>query len=95
MLANLKLFTVIAQPQTIRMPIDHFNQSDTRTYANRFWVNETFYKPGGPVIMFDWGEQGVTDDAVVSYFDRNASNMALAERYNGLAIIWEHRFYGM
>ena len=45
--------------QTIDMPLDHFT-TDKRTFKNRFFVNDTYYKPGGPVFFFDNGEQGVS-----------------------------------
>lgn len=33
------------------MPIDHFsNGNDTRTFRNRYWINQTYYQPGGPVF---------------------------------------------
>ena len=41
----------VATPSTIDMPIDHFNDSDLRTYKNRYWVNATYYKEGGPVFL--------------------------------------------
>jgi hypothetical protein len=41
----------VAIPSTIDMPIDHFNESDPRTYKNRYWVNATYYKEGGPVFL--------------------------------------------
>ena len=37
------------------MPIDHFNDSDDRTYNNRYWLNSTYYRPGGPVFFYDAG----------------------------------------
>ena len=40
---------------TFSMPIDHFNASDNRTYNNRYWLNDTYYKPGGPVFFYDAG----------------------------------------
>jgi hypothetical protein len=41
----------LATPSTIDMPIDHFNESDHRTYKNRYWINATYYKEGGPVFL--------------------------------------------
>lgn len=82
---------------TILIPVDHFNKSDTRTYSNRYWVNDTYYQPGGPVFFFDRGEAGVSEfEAAVSLAEINGtiSAMALARQYNGLAILWEHRYYG-
>ena len=33
-----------------QMPIDHFNNKTSLTFKNRFWINDTFYEPGGPVF---------------------------------------------
>jgi Serine carboxypeptidase S28 len=41
----------VVTPLTIDMPIDHFNKSDHRTYENRYWVNASYYKEGGPVFL--------------------------------------------
>ncbi|KAK3112600.1 hypothetical protein LTR53_010950 [Teratosphaeriaceae sp. CCFEE 6253] len=80
--------------QYIDMPIDHFNLNDERVYSNRFWVNSTFYKPGGPVLFMDIGETGVTSGDVYDLIQSNRSIMEITRRFNGLAILWEHRFYG-
>ena len=82
---------------TIDMPIDHFNQSDHRTYENRYWVNATYYKEGGPVFFYDAGESGVSNATVLvllAEYVGSSAPMALARKYNGLAVMWEHRFYG-
>lgn len=37
--------------RAVQMPLDHFsNGSDTRTFRNRYWINQTYYQPGGPVF---------------------------------------------
>ncbi|KAK5123862.1 hypothetical protein LTR85_002058 [Meristemomyces frigidus] len=81
---------------TIDIPVDHYNASDTRTYKNRYWVNDKYYKSGGPVFYFDSGEQNA--HPLVPYFLHEAAGpssvMTLARRFNGVALIFEHRFYG-
>lgn len=82
------------------MPVDHFNASDTRTYSNRFWVNDTWYQPGGPVILYDFGEAGVSQSGANSFLAELGSNnptapLQLARSYHGLVIGWEHRYYGL
>lgn len=76
--------------------VDHYNASDNGTYSNRYWVNSRYYKPGGPVFYFDSGEQNA--HPLVPYFLYEAAGpssvMTLARRFNGLALIFEHRFYG-
>lgn len=79
----------------ISLPIDHFNESDTRTYNNQYWVNDTWYQPGGPIFFFDAGESGVTTQIVSQYLANDTSTtIGLAKKYHGLAILWEHRYYG-
>lgn len=82
----------------ISMPVDHFNASDTRMYNNRYWVNDTFYKPGGPVFLIDNGESGVSDylsEYWLTDFYGESSVMTLAQQYNGLVVLWEHRYFGL
>lgn len=81
---------------TIEIPVDHYNPSDTRTFSNRYWTNSQYYKNGGPVFYFDAGEQNTAP--LIPYFLYEAAGpsslMTLARRFNGLAVIFEHRFYG-
>lgn len=79
---------------TIDIPIDHFNPADHRKYANHFWANDTFYRKGGPVFLYDAGERGVSDGNLVSLSDESHPLMNLTRTFHGLAIVWEHRFYG-
>lgn len=79
----------------ISIPIDHFNQSDTRVYNNQYWVNDTWYRPGGPILFYHGGESGITPTILNEYFaDDKASAMALAKQYNALVFCWEHRYFG-
>ncbi|GAM89198.1 hypothetical protein ANO11243_072350 [Dothideomycetidae sp. 11243] len=66
--------------EVAQLPVDHFNESDTRTYGNRFWVNATYYQQGGPVFLYLGGEVD--------------AQFYLARRFNGVAIIFENRYYG-
>lgn len=33
-----------------QMPLDHFNKTNQDTFKNRYWVNSSYYEPGGPVF---------------------------------------------
>jgi hypothetical protein len=35
--------------QIVRLPLDHFG-TNKDTFPNRYWVNDEFYRDGGPVI---------------------------------------------
>lgn len=78
------------------MPLDHFNSDINMTFPNRYWVNDTYYRTGGPVFLFDSGEQNA--EPLLPYYLQEfhglSAVMRLAKRYSGLAILWEHRFYG-
>ncbi|TBU61392.1 serine carboxypeptidase S28-domain-containing protein [Dichomitus squalens] len=77
------------------MPLDHFGNA-TGMYKNRYWINDTYYKPGGPIFLFDSGEQDA--EPLLPYYLQEyhglSATMRLAKRYNGVAILWEHRYYG-
>ncbi|RPD58936.1 peptidase S28 [Lentinus tigrinus ALCF2SS1-6] len=77
------------------MPLDHFGGING-TFKNRYWINDTYYKRGGPVFLFDSGEQNA--EPLLPYYLQEyhglSATMRLAKRYNGLAILWEHRYYG-
>ena len=78
------------------IPIDHFS-SNSDTYKNRYYVNDTYYKTGGPVILQDMGEEGFTQSAAQIYMaeeDARSASMELAKKLNGIVIGWEHRYYG-
>jgi hypothetical protein len=36
-------------PQYVNLALDHFSNNAV-TFQNRYWVNDEFYKDGGPVI---------------------------------------------
>ncbi|KAF8959584.1 peptidase S28 [Flammula alnicola] len=83
-------------PKFIQIPIDHFTQKASARFDNRYWINATYWEPGGPVFLFDSGEQNA--EPLLPYYLQEyhglSATMRLAKRYNGLAILWEHRFYG-
>jgi Serine carboxypeptidase S28 len=81
---------------TVDLPIDHFNPQDTRTFKNRYWMNDTFYQQGGPVFLHDAGEATVPlNQARQLASDQLVfAAMELGKKYHGIAILWEHRFFG-
>ncbi|KII85736.1 hypothetical protein PLICRDRAFT_178765 [Plicaturopsis crispa FD-325 SS-3] len=87
-------------PLFIDMPIDHWSlNASGSTFKNRYWVNDTYYDPtrGGPVFIFDSGEQNA--EPLLPYYLQEyhglSATMQLAKRYGGVAILWEHRYYGV
>ncbi|KAJ3828136.1 peptidase S28 [Lentinula raphanica] len=83
----------------IDMPLDHFANSTVdgvATFKNRYWINATYYETGGPVFIFDSGEQDAAPlgPYYLQEYHGLSATMRLAKRYGGLAILWEHRYYG-
>ncbi|KAI2656466.1 hypothetical protein H4Q32_013411 [Labeo rohita] len=65
--------------------LDHFNGADTR----RYFVNDTFYRPGGPVFLMIGGE-GPANPAWMQY----GTWQLYAQKLGALCLLLEHRFYG-
>lgn len=69
--------------------LDHFNGADSRVWKQRYFVNEAFYKPGGPVFLMIGGE-GPANPAWMQY----GTWLTYAEKLGALCLMLEHRFYG-
>ncbi|XP_030632674.1 thymus-specific serine protease [Chanos chanos] len=69
--------------------LDHFNGADTRVWKQRYFVNDSFYKPGGPVFLMIGGE-GPANPAWMQY----GTWLTYAEKLGALCLLLEHRFYG-
>ncbi|EER27718.1 hypothetical protein D8B26_006179 [Coccidioides posadasii str. Silveira] len=74
------------------IPIDHRNPG--RMYRNRYWVNDQYYQPGGPVVIFDTGE--TNGQAFADYYlvDPTSYIVQLLREFHGVGLVWEHRYYG-
>ncbi|KAL4735421.1 serine carboxypeptidase S28-domain-containing protein [Aspergillus similis] len=88
--------TAVTQVNTpaeyVLLPIDHDNPA-IGTFRNRYWVNDAYYVPGGPVMLYDVGEaDGERSSAhltsKVSFFP------PLLQEFGAIGIVWEHRYYG-
>uniref|UniRef100_A0A3Q3M7Q5 Serine protease 59, putative n=2 Tax=Mastacembelus armatus TaxID=205130 RepID=A0A3Q3M7Q5_9TELE len=69
--------------------LDHFNGADRRVWKQRYFLNEAFYKPGGPVFLMIGGE-GPANPAWMQY----GTWLSYAEKLGALCFMLEHRFYG-
>lgn len=60
-------------------------------FNNSYWVSTKYYKPGGPVFLFDAGEGNGAD--LVPLFTYGAPDIYtdFLREFHGLGIIWEHR----
>jgi hypothetical protein len=71
---------------TLRQPIDHFGGMKG-SYAHRYSIDPEFFKPGGPILLFQ-GEEYALDCANDTIFYDWAREM------KGLAVSLEHRYFG-
>ncbi len=72
--------------------IDHFNPLDGRTWAQRYWVDNTFYSPGSnsPIFLYICGEstcKGTPSTGSYVY--------QMAQKTGALLVALEHRYYGL
>ncbi|KKF96674.1 putative serine protease EDA2 [Ceratocystis platani] len=81
----------------MEVPIDHFLDNpryaphDLGMFHLRYWFDDRFYQPGGPVILMSAGEK--TGESQLSYMqDGVLARMAMAT--NGMMVILEQRYYG-
>ncbi|CAG2122608.1 unnamed protein product, partial [Medioppia subpectinata] len=79
------------QDHWFEQKLDHFNKTDDRTFKQLYYVyNDTHYKPGGPVFLFLSGEFPMDEP----YTNPDRYWLEMAKKYNALAIMLEHRYYG-
>ncbi|XP_061781402.1 thymus-specific serine protease [Nerophis lumbriciformis] len=69
--------------------LDHFNGADSRVWNQRYFVNDAFYKPGGPVFLMIGGE-GPANPAWMQH----GTWLTYAEKLGAICFMLEHRFYG-
>ncbi|KAI5357330.1 putative peptidase S28, alpha/Beta hydrolase [Septoria linicola] len=76
---------------TFKQLIDHNNPS-LGTFDQFFYYDTTYWKPGGPVILFTPGEVNAT--RYYSYLTTNRTTGVLAEEIGAATIVLEHRYWG-
>ncbi|CAL8350488.1 unnamed protein product [Lota lota] len=69
--------------------LDHFNGADSRTWKQRYFVKDQFYREGGPVFLMIGGE-GPANPAWME----NGTWLVYAQKMGALCFMLEHRFYG-
>ncbi|XP_039985788.1 thymus-specific serine protease [Xiphias gladius] len=80
---------VVFEEQWFTQKLDHFSGADQRKWKQRYFVNEAFYKPEGPVFLMIGGE-GPANPAWM----QNGTWLIYAEKLGALCFMLEHRFYG-
>ncbi|KAK3589932.1 hypothetical protein CHS0354_034949 [Potamilus streckersoni] len=69
--------------------LDHFNGADIRIWSQRYFVNDTFYKDGGPIFLMIGGE-GTADPIWMV----EGAWIDYARQHSAICFMVEHRYYG-
>eukprot|EP00756_Hemistasia_phaeocysticola_P048853 Hpha_TRINITY_DN23262_c0_g1::TRINITY_DN23262_c0_g1_i1::g.30229::m.30229 len=88
--------SVYPKPRYVTQPLDHFDSSNTRTWQQAYYINDTYFSKGSdaPVFLCVGGEGPPIDgSAVVSSVHCNVAVEWLAET-KALMVAVEHRYYG-
>ncbi|XP_013778463.2 putative serine protease K12H4.7 [Limulus polyphemus] len=75
--------------QWVVQKLDHFNPANTETWKQRYFINDTFYRPGGPVFLQIGGEGKANPIWMIE-----GQWIKYASKFRALAVMVEHRFYG-
>ncbi len=75
--------------QDIVQRLDNFDPSNTAIWGQRFFMNDEFYTPGGPLFVFLAGEWTITP-----YRLTNSLMYDMADDLNAAIFYLEHRYYG-
>jgi lysosomal Pro-X carboxypeptidase len=70
-------------------PLDHFAADNTIFFKQRFFWNDTFFQPNGPILYYTGNEADVT-----LYVNATGLMWENAEQLGALLVFGEHRYYG-
>ncbi|CAG0915734.1 unnamed protein product [Notodromas monacha] len=79
----------LPEARYVTQKVDNFNAVDVSTWKQRYFVNDTFFKPGGPIFLMIGGEGPANPIwSVVGTW------VKYAEMFGALCFQLEHRYYG-
>ncbi|XP_037728852.1 putative serine protease K12H4.7 [Drosophila subpulchrella] len=73
----------------IEQKLDHFNESETRTWQMRYMLNDALYKSGAPLFIYLGGEWEISPGRITA-----GHTYDMAVEHNALLAYTEHRYYG-
>jgi len=79
-----------APAQWFQQTVDHYDPLNNATFQQLYYVNETYWRPDGPVFILLGGEGPLKPDAVSDHF----VIATYAAKFGALIVAVEHRFYG-
>eukprot|EP01033_Poteriospumella_lacustris_P014875 gene14875-10635_t len=82
----------------VNQSLDHFDRQEARTFQQRYFVNDTFWKGSennGPVFLCVGGEGPPMDRTVLTNSVHCSDMVELASQVGALMFALEHRYYGL
>ena len=80
--------TQLPPDQWFVQDLDHFDVTDSRTWKQRFFINDSFYKPGGPAFLMIGGEGEASPEWMVQ-----GAWIEDAKEFGAICFQLEHRWY--
>lgn len=74
----------------IEQSLDNFNPQDDRRWQMRYYENNAYFQPGGPIFIYLGGEWTISSGAVTG----GTLMVEMAQEMNGMLFYTEHRYYG-
>merc|ERR1719206_10798 len=76
-----------AKPLFLTQKVDHFSFTSNKTYQQKYFVRDDFWKPGGPIIFYLGSESAL-------HHPKTGFTKEVAKEFGALMVDAEHRFYG-
>ncbi|ODN75032.1 hypothetical protein L202_06253 [Cryptococcus amylolentus CBS 6039] len=89
--ASFRPTSPLARSHCFPQKISHFDESINGTFCQRYWLDASHYKPGGPVYLLDGGE--TSGENRIPFLETGILEI-LGNATDGLSIVLEHRYYG-
>lgn len=86
---NSVLRSAVSDEQWFNQKLDHFDPTNEVEWKQRFYINDKFYKKGGPVFLMIGGEGEATEKWM-----NEGAWIQYAKTFGAFCIQLEHRFYG-
>ncbi|KAJ1736641.1 hypothetical protein LPJ72_001233, partial [Coemansia sp. Benny D160-2] len=77
------------EKRNFTQPLDHFDSNNKQQFQQTYYVQNQYYRAGGPVLLYSIGERTATDADIEDGWIN-----VLARQTHGLVVLLELRFYG-
>ncbi|XP_017475617.1 PREDICTED: putative serine protease K12H4.7 [Rhagoletis zephyria] len=79
----------VVQELWMEQQLDHFDERNNKTWLMRYFRNDHYFQPKGPIFIFVGGEWEITPTYLLTGHMHD-----IARQHNGMLYYVEHRFYG-